>query len=96
MKAIYNPYEILLQQMSELKKIVLDIRDLPKEDYTTKYYTRKQVSEICRCSVQTVDNYINRNQIQAENFGVKGVLIHHYQIFNKDNSLKELKYKRKA
>lgn len=96
MKAIHNPYEALLQQMSELKRIVLDIRDLPKEDYTTKYYTRKEVSKICRCSIQTVDNYINKGHIIAENFGVKGVLIHHFQIFNKDNSLKEFKNKRKA
>jgi len=96
MKAIHNPYEALLQQMSELKKIVLDIRDLPKEDYTTKYYTRKEVAEICRCSIQTVDNYITKGHIIAENFGVKGVLIHHFQIFNKDNSLKEFKHKRKA
>lgn len=96
MRSIYNPYETILNEMSELKKIVLDIRDLPKEDYTTKYYTRKEVAEICRCSVQTVDNYIKIGHIIAENFGVKGVLIHHYQIFTKDNSLKDLKYKRKA
>ena len=96
MKAIYNPYETLIEQMSELKRIVIDIRDRPKTDYTTKYYTRKEVAEICHCSIQSVDNYIKRGAIIPENFGVKGVLIHHYQIFNKDNSLKELKYKRKA
>lgn len=96
MKTMHNPYEVLMNQMSELKKIVMDIRDRPKEDYTTKYYTRKEVAKICRCSIQTVDNYINRGQISTENFGVKGVLIHHYQIFNKDNSIKEFKYKRKA
>ena len=43
------------QQMSELKKIVIDIRDQPKEDYTTKYYTRKEAAKICRRSVQTID-----------------------------------------
>lgn len=96
MKAIHNPYEALLNEISELKKIVLDIRDLPKEDYTTKYYTRKEVAEICRCSIQTVDNYIKDGYIEAENFGLKGVLIHHYEIFNQDNSLKKIKTKRKA
>jgi len=95
MRAIHNPYEALLQQMSELKKIVLDIRDRPKEDYTTKYYTRKEAGGIFRCSIQTIDNYINKGYIHAENFGVKGVLIHHFQIFNKDQSIKEFKYKRK-
>ena len=96
MEAIHNPYEALLKQMSELKKIVIDIRDRPKVDYTTKYYKRKEVAKICKCSVQTVDNYIKSGHIEAENFGMKGVLIHHFQIFNKDNSLKEFKHKRKA
>jgi len=96
MKTIHNPYEILMQQMSELKKIVIDIRDQPKEDYTTKYYTRKEAAEICRRSIQTIDNYIDRGLLNAENFGDRGVLIHHYQIFNKDNSLRELKCKKNA
>lgn len=96
MKTIHNPYEILMQQMSELKKIVIDIRDQPKEDYTTKYYTRKEAAKITRRSVQTIDNYIDRGLIIAENFGDRGILIHHYQIFNKDNSLRELKCKKNA
>ena len=94
MKAIHNPYEVLIEQMSELKRIALDIRDLPKVDYTTKYYTRKEVAEMCRCSVQTVDNYIDYGFIKAEKFGIKGVLINHYEIFNKDNSLKNFKNKK--
>tara|TARA_R110000751_G_scaffold126574_5_gene228536 strand:- start:4534 stop:4824 length:291 start_codon:yes stop_codon:yes gene_type:complete len=96
MKSIHNPYEVLMQQMSELKRIVIDIRDQPKEDYTTKYYTRKEVARIIRRSIQTIDNYIDRGIIKVENIGERGKLIHHYEIFNKDNSLKELTYKRKA
>jgi len=94
MNSLNNPFEVLLHQMSELKKIALDIRDLPKVDYTTKYYTRKEVAQICRCSIQTVDNYIEYGFIDAEEFGIKGKLIHHYQIFNKDNSLKSFKKKK--
>jgi len=96
MNALQNPYEALLKEMYELKKIVIDIRDRPKVDYTTKYYTRKEVAKIGKCTVQTVDNYIKSGHIEAENFGVKGVLIHHYQIFNRDNSLKNFRHKRKA
>lgn len=96
MKSIHNPFEVLSQQMSEIKDMLIEIRDQPKEDYSTKYYTRKEVAEIIRRSIQTIDNYIERGMIKVEMVGERGKLIHHYEIFNKDNSLKELTYKRKA
>lgn len=96
MKAIYNPHEAVLHELSELKKIVIGMRDLPKEDYTLKYYTRKEVSEITHSSIQTIDNYIDKGWITVEKFGPKKKLIHHSQIFNEDQSLKDFKYKRKA
>ena len=96
MKAIYNPHEAVLHQLLELKKIILDIKNAPKEDYALKYYTRKQVGVLTSSSVQSIDTYIRNGWIIVEHFGPKKKLIHHYQVFNEDQSIKVFKYKRKA
>jgi len=91
-----NPFEIINNQLVELKKIVLDIKNAPKHDFTNKYYSYTQVSIILHVSYQTIRNYVKSNMIQIEEFGPKRKLIHHYQIFNEDQTLKNFKYKRKA
>lgn len=91
-----HPYEDVLNELASLKKIVLQIKNAPKENLTTKYYTRKKAGELFSTSVQTIDNYIDKGWIIAEDFGPKKKLIHHYQIFNEDGTLKSFRYKRKS
>ena len=75
---------------------MLEIKNAPKEDFTLKYYTRKEVAKLASSSKQTIDNYIEKGWIKVEEFGPRKKLIHHYQIFNEDQTLKNFKYKRKA
>jgi len=96
MKTYADPFAHIFSQLSELKKIVLDIKNSPKEDYTNKYYTYQQVADLIHVDYQSVRNYVNAGFIEAEAVGPRKKLIHHYQIFNEDQSLKNFKYKRKA
>lgn len=90
-----HPYEDVLNELALLKKIVLQIKNAPKESLATKYYTRKEISILTKSSIQTIDNYVDKGWIIVEEFGPKKKLIHHYQIFNKDGTLKSFRYKRK-
>lgn len=91
-----HPYEDVLNELASLKKILLQIKNAPSEDLITKYYTRKEISILLKSSIQTIDNYIDKGWIVIEEFGPKKKLIHHFQIFNEDQTLKNFKYKRKA
>ncbi|WP_047789883.1 hypothetical protein [Tenacibaculum mesophilum] len=92
-----HPYEDVLVSLNELKKTVNSlVSSIKKEDHINKYYTRKEVSILTKSSIQTIDNYIDKGWIKVELFGPKKKLIHHYQIFNEDQTLKNFKYKRKA
>jgi cell fate (sporulation/competence/biofilm development) regulator YmcA (YheA/YmcA/DUF963 family) len=96
MSTYTDPFLSIHNKLTKLTELVLEIKNAPKEDYSTKYYTRHEAAELCRSSVQSIDNYIKYGWINVEDFGPKKKLIHHYQIFNEDNSLKDFKYKRKA
>lgn len=91
-----DPFGHLFNQLSELKNIVLDIKNAPKEDYTNKYYTYQQVADLLHVDYQSIRNYVNSGFINSESFGPRKKRIHHFQIFNEDQTLKEFKYKRKA
>ncbi|OSY88516.1 hypothetical protein WH52_07125 [Tenacibaculum holothuriorum] len=94
-KSYIDPFGQIFNQLNELKKIVLEIKEKPK-DYSLNYYTRAEAAQLLKLSKQSIDNYINDGRIEVQEVGPKRKLIHHYQIFNKDQSLKNFKYKRKA
>ncbi|MFK5958459.1 MAG: hypothetical protein QM495_06240 [Lutibacter sp.] len=96
MRAIHNPYEFLVNEMAEVKKLLLELKNKPREDYTNKYYTYHQVADLLHVDYQSIRNYVNAGFIEAEEFGPRKKLIHHFQLFNEDQSLKNFKYKRKA
>lgn len=84
-----------------MKILITQIINAPKEDYSLKLYSIKEEAKLLRCSPQTVSNQIDRGNIIASNFekGVgkgRAIRIKHDQIFNSDNEIKSLKYKRKA
>lgn len=90
-----DPFGQIFNQLNELKKIILEIKEKPK-DYNLNYYTRAEAAQILKLSKQSIDNYINDGRIEVQKVGPKRKLIHHYQIFNEDQTLKSFKYKRKA
>ena len=94
MKAIYNPHETVLQELSELKKLVIQIRDQPKEDYSLKFYTPLEISKLTKTSIQSIRSYIKKGWINDVKFGPRKNLINHYEIFNEDQTIKQFKYKR--
>ncbi|MDW5288858.1 hypothetical protein [Formosa sp. PL04] len=96
MRDPHNPFTIINDQLTELRKLVIEIKNSPKEDFTHKYYTYHQAAELLHVDYQSIRNYVNLGYIEAEEIGPRKKLIHHYQIFNDDQSLKEFKYKRKA
>lgn len=95
MSTYTDPFLSIHNKLARLTELVLEIKNAPKEDYSTKYYTRQEAADICRSSVQSIDNYIKNGWIKAEDFGPAKKLIHHHQIFNEDNTIKQFKYRRK-
>ena len=96
MSANYSdPFGHIFRQLSELKNIVLEIKNAPKEDYTNKYYSYQKVANLFEVDYQSIRNYVNSGFIKAESFGPRKKRIHHFEIFNEDQTLKEFKYKRK-
>lgn len=96
MSSYTDPFLSIHNKLTKLTELVLEIKNAPKEDYSLKYYTREEAAEIGGCSKQTIDNYIKLGWIKSQDFGPKKKLIHHYQIFNEDNTIKSFRYKRKA
>lgn len=90
-----DPFGQIFNQLNELKKIVLEIKEKPK-DYTLIYYTIAETAQILKLSEQTINNYIKDGRIKVQGVGPARKRIHHYQIFNEDQTLKNFKYKRKA
>lgn len=96
MSTYTDPFLSIHNKLAKLTELVLEIKNAPKEDYSLKYYTRQEAADLCRVSKQSIDNYVKSGWIKIENFGPKKKVIHHYQIFNEDNTLKKFKYKRNA
>lgn len=95
MRDLHNPFEVIDHRLSNIEKLVREIKNAPKEDYSNKYYTYHQVAELLHVDYQSIRNYVNAGYIVAEEFGPRRKLIHHYQIFNEDNTIKNFKYRRR-
>ena len=96
MRDSHNPFEIINNQLLEIKRIVLEVKNAPKQDYSIIYYTKKQAANLLSRSTQTLSMYHLKGWIKIEDLGPRGKRIHHYQIFNEDNTLKHFPPKRKA
>ena len=96
MNTYTDPFLSIHNKLSKLTELILEIKNAPKEDYTTKYYTRKEAADLLKSSIQSIDNYIKNGWIKAEKVGPSKKLIHHHEIFNDDNTIKNFKYRRKS
>ncbi|WP_289039204.1 hypothetical protein [uncultured Zobellia sp.] len=82
-------------KLNEIKSLMIEVKNNTEKDYSLTYYTYKQVAEFISSDYQTVRNYVANGYYQVDQVGTKK-LIHHYQVFNKDNTIKNFRYKRKA
>ncbi len=96
MRDSHNPFEIINNQLIELKRIVLEVKNAPKEDYTLKYYTVLEASKILKVDSQTINNYNKAGFLHIETFGINRKLIHHSDLFTEDNKPKSYKYLRRT
>ncbi len=96
MRDLNNPFEIINNQLTELKRIVLEVKNAPKEDYTLKFYTVPEASKILKVDSQTIKNYNKAGFLHIETYGINRKLIHHSDLFTEDNKPKSYKYMRKA
>lgn len=89
---IYNPYQEVILMIKEVKDILIELRKSSDIDYNIKYYTIEEAADILNLSKQTISNYHESGKIKIDKIGPRRKLIHHFQIFNEDNTPKKFKY----
>lgn len=90
-----NPFETIQLELKELKGLVVQILEKPKEDLSQKKYTVKEAATILNVDSQTIRNHIERGNIKADFIG-RRILISHEELFSSLNEVKSIKYKRQA
>lgn len=92
-----NPFETIQSELKELKGLVTQLLTKPKEDLSQKKYTLKQAAALFNVDTQTINNYIKKGSIKAEQIDVRSrILISHTELYDSLNQIKSLKYKRQA
>lgn len=81
--------------LREVKSLLNQILNRPKEDLSQKLYTVKEASLLFKVTELTVRNKIKAGEIKAFKIG-DSVRIKHEEIFNSLQEVKSIKYKRKA
>lgn len=90
-----NPFTAITEQLVDLRKLILEIKTQQQEDFSNKYYTYQQVANLLHVDYQTIRNYVTAGFIECKKIGPRKKLIHHFEIFNEDKTLKMFKYRRK-
>ena len=88
-----NPYEILLNEVKEVKSLLINLKNRPDKELLNKFYTIKEASKILKVSPQSVKSYIEKGTLKAEKRG-RFYRIRHHDLFDSANVVKSLKYKR--
>ena len=88
-----NPFETILNEIDEVKKILYSIQKEPEIELKKKFYSIKEVSEILKLDYQTVRSHILKGNIIAEQIG-KYYRINHIDLMDALNEVKSIKYKR--
>ncbi|WP_445709792.1 helix-turn-helix domain-containing protein [Flavobacterium sp.] len=88
-----NPFEKITKELSDIKVLVYEILQKPKEDYSNKVYTLQEAAGLLKVDKQTVTNHILRGNLKSKRIG-RRILIPHYELFDSLNEVKSLKYKR--
>ncbi|UGU14434.1 helix-turn-helix domain-containing protein [Sinomicrobium kalidii] len=90
-----NPFDTLQTELSEIKGMLTELLNQPKEDLSNKFYTINEAAGILKVDRQTVRNHIEKGHIQARRMkNGSRILIAHTELFDSLNEIKSLKYKR--
>lgn len=90
---MYNPFEVLLNEIKELNKKFDAFTSKPQEDLSAKRYSIKEASEILGVIPLTIRNHIRNGNLKAERLGRKYYILH-TELYSALNEVKSLKYKR--
>jgi excisionase family DNA binding protein len=69
-----NPFEVLQNEISELKTILSDIQreiKTPEPQTQTKYLTRKDVAELLQINISSVFNWTKKGTLKSYQMGGK-------------------------
>lgn len=88
-----NPFEIIQNDISEVKTLLLKMIDTDKSELSNKLYTVSEAAELLKVDRQTIQNHIKKGTIKANKVG-RRILIQHQELFNSLKEVKSLKYKR--
>lgn len=69
-----NPFEAINNELSEIKNILLDLKNIPKEEKLPKHYSVQEVSKKIGCSNLSTYTYIKKGYIKASKIGRKYII----------------------
>lgn len=89
----YNPFETIDQRLSNIERLLLDIKHKPIEEEKSENVTVKEAAEVLKVSEQSVHNYIKKGFISAKKLD-RILLIKRADLDEALSEVKSLKYKR--
>ena len=87
-----NPFEVIEAQLSDIKSLLLQIKD-PEKKPENKLYSVKDLAEYAGVSELSIRNWILEGKIEAKRIG-RRILIDQKQFEKGLEDVKSLKYKR--
>ena len=88
-----NPFEQLQNEISEVKGLLLELIQKPKEESKPENLTVKESADFLKVSEQSIHNYIKKGFLKAHKMG-RIYLIKRTDIEEALKEVKSLKYKR--
>ena len=88
-----NPFEQLQNEISEVKGLLLELIQKPKEESKPENLTVKESADFLKVSEQSIHNYIKKGFLKAHKMG-RIYLIKRIDIEEALKEVKSLKYKR--
>lgn len=87
-----NPFEIIMNRLINIERLLLDIIDKPKE-IENKIHSVKSLALLSGVSELSIRNWIKEGKIKAKRIGGR-ILIEQAQFEKGIQEIKSLKYKR--
>ncbi len=88
-----NPFEAIEKRLERIETLLLDIKELKKQEERPKVFSIKQLAEHCGVAPGTVRNWITMGKLKATTIG-RRIFIHEDQFEGALSEVKSLKYKR--
>jgi len=88
-----NPFQIFQEELTEIKTLLLEIKNKPVEKAKPENLTVKESADLLKVSEQSIHNYIKKGFIKAHKLG-RIFIIKRIDIEEALKEVKSLKYKR--